>query len=132
MDTFISPDKAIISIQALSGILSLQMKKINSYIKHHALVRLIDSGSTHNFINRSMSKDIHYFIHLVNNFEILIVNGGMIKCVCCFENAKLQMGDYHLKTQMFSINIGGFYIVLGDEWLRTLGSITMYFKGLLA
>lgn len=37
------------------------------------------------------------------------------------------MGDYHLKTDMFSINMGGRDIVLGVEWLRTLGPITMDF-----
>jgi hypothetical protein len=42
----------------------------------------------------------------------------------------LQLGYYSLKTQMFSIYMGGFYIVLGTEWLRTLGPITMDFNEL--
>jgi hypothetical protein len=48
-----------------------------------------------------------------------------MKCGVQCENVKLQMGDYHLKTHMFSIVIGGCDIVLGVEWLRTLGPITM-------
>ena len=50
-----------------------------------------------------------------------------MKCGGRCENVKLQMGDYHLKTCMFAIDMGGCDIVLGAEWLRTLGPITMDF-----
>jgi hypothetical protein len=42
----------------------------------------------------------------------------------------LQIGEYHLKSHMFAIDIGGCDIVLGAEWLRTLGPILMDFKEL--
>jgi len=35
-----------------------------------------------------------------------------------------------LKTHMFAIHMGGCDIVLGAEWLRTLGPITMDFQEL--
>ena len=38
------------------------------------------------------------------------------------------MGDYQLKTHLFSINMGGCNIILGEEWLCTLGIVTIYFK----
>ena len=91
---------------------------------------LIDSGSTHNIINRSKEEVLHIVLHLVNNFQVLIANGGTVKCDGCFENVKLQMGDYHLKNHMFAINMGGCDIVLGVEWLCTLGPITIDFKEL--
>jgi hypothetical protein len=40
------------------------------------------------------------------------------------------MGDYHLKNHLFSIDMGGCDIVLGEEWLHMLGPITMDFKEL--
>ena len=43
----------------------------------------------------------------------------------------LQIGDYHLKSHMFSIDMGGFDIVLGVDWLRTLSPILMDFKELV-
>ena len=46
------------------------------------------------------------------------------------ENVKLQVGDYQLKTHMFSIDMGGCDIVLGAKCLCTLGSVTMDFKEL--
>jgi hypothetical protein len=40
------------------------------------------------------------------------------------------MGDYMLKSHMFSISMGGCDGVLGVEWLRTLGPITMDYQEL--
>lgn len=53
-----------------------------------------------------------------------------MKCGGHCDNVKLQMGDYHLKTHKFSINMGGCDIMLGVEWLSTLGPVTMDFKDL--
>jgi hypothetical protein len=58
----------------------------------------------------------------------MIANGGMMKCVGKCENVRLQMGDYRVKTHLFFINMGGCDIVLGEEWLRTLGLVIMDFK----
>jgi hypothetical protein len=60
----------------------------------------------------------------------MIANGGSMKCGGHCENVGLQIGDYHLKYHMFSIDMGGCDIVLGADWLRTLGPILMDFKEL--
>jgi hypothetical protein len=60
----------------------------------------------------------------------MIVNGGSMKCGGRCENVRLQIGDYHLKSHMFAIDMGGCDIVLGVEWLRTLGPILMDFQNL--
>jgi hypothetical protein len=73
---------------------------------------------------------IHCFVCPVSNFQILITNGGTMKCGGRCENVKLQMGDYHMKTHMFSISMGGCDIVLGVEWIHTLGPITMDYQEL--
>jgi hypothetical protein len=51
-----------------------------------------------------------------------------MKCGGSCENVLLQIGQYHLKSHMFAINMGGCDIVLGAKWLRTLGPILMDFK----
>jgi hypothetical protein len=60
----------------------------------------------------------------------MIANGGSMKCGGHFENVHLQIGDYHLKSHMFAIDMGVCDIVLGAVWLRTLGPILMDFKAL--
>jgi hypothetical protein len=86
--------------------------------------------STHSSIHRRIAKETNCYIRAVNNFQIMISNGGSMKCGGCCENVHLQIGDYHLKYHMFSIEIGSCDIVLGADWLRTLGPIFMDFKEL--
>jgi hypothetical protein len=60
----------------------------------------------------------------------MIANGGSMKCGGRCENVHLQIGDYHMKYHMFAIDMGGCDIVLGADWLRTLGPILMDFRDL--
>jgi hypothetical protein len=83
--------------------------------------------STHNFIHRRIAQETHCYIHAINNFQIMIANGGSMKCGGRCENVRLQIGDYHLKSHMFAIDMVGCDIVLGVDWLRTLGPILMDF-----
>jgi hypothetical protein len=123
-------EEPVISLHALAGISTPQTLKIKGYIKHRLVMVLIDSGSTHNFIHHWVTEEVNFFVRPISNFQILIANGGTMKCGGHCENVKLQMGDYHLKTHMFSIAMGGCDIVLGVEWIHTLGPITMDYQEL--
>jgi hypothetical protein len=75
-------------------------------------------------------QETNCYISAVNNFQIMIANGGSIKCGGRCENVRLQIGEYHLKSHMFSIDMGSCDIVLGAKCIRTLGPILMDFKEL--
>jgi hypothetical protein len=120
----------VISLNALTGFSSPQTLKLIGYIKHRKVIILVDSGSTHNFIHRRIAQETHCYIHAVNNFQIMIANGGSMKCGGRCENVHLQIGEYHLKSHMFAIDMGSCDIVLGADWIRMLGPILMDFKEL--
>jgi hypothetical protein len=60
----------------------------------------------------------------------MIANGGSMKCGGSCENVCLQIDDYHLKSHMFAIDMGGCDIVLSADWLGILGPILMDFNEL--
>jgi hypothetical protein len=70
----------IISLNALIGFSAPQTLKLIGYIKHKKVIILLDSGSTHTFIHRRIAQENHFYIHAVNNFQIMIANGGSMKC----------------------------------------------------
>jgi hypothetical protein len=105
----------IISLNALTGFSAPQTLKLIGYIKHQKVIILVDSGSTHNFIHHCIAKETHCYIHAVNNFQMMIANGGSMKCRGRCENVRLQISDYHLKSHMFSIDMGSCDIVLGAD-----------------
>jgi len=60
----------------------------------------------------------------------MIANGGTINCSRKFHNIKLSMGEYVLTNPMFSIPMGGVDVVLGVQWLQSLGTIAFNFQEL--
>jgi hypothetical protein len=121
----------IISINALTGFSAPQTLKLIGYIKHRKIIIIVASGSTHIFIHRHISQETNFYICVVNNFQIMTVNGGSMKCGGRCENVHLQIGEYHLKYHIFGIDMGGCDIMLGVEWLSIVGPILMYFKKLI-
>jgi hypothetical protein len=121
----------LISLHSLPSFSTPQTLKLNGYIKNKKVIILIGSGSTHNFIHRLLSQEVNCYIHTVNNFQIMISNGGSMKCGGRCENVGLQIGEYNFKYHMFSIDMGGCENVIGAECLHTLGPILMDFKELI-
>jgi hypothetical protein len=74
---------------------------------------LIDSGSTHNFINYKLKNDLNYFVYKVPLFQVIIVDGGTINCSRKFHSIKLNMGEYFLNSSMIFIQTSGVDVVLG-------------------
>ena len=60
-------------------------------------------------------KETHCSIHAVNNFQIMIANGGSMKCGGRCENVRLQIGDYHLKSICFLLT----WAVVTLCWVQT-------------
>jgi len=43
------------------------------------VIILIDNGNTHNFIHHCNAQETHWYIHFVNNFNIMISNKEPMK-----------------------------------------------------
>jgi hypothetical protein len=70
----------VISLNALTGFSTPKTLKLISYIKHRKVIILVDSGSTHNFIHCRIAQETHCYIQDVKHFQIMIANGGSMKC----------------------------------------------------
>jgi hypothetical protein len=103
----------VISLNALTDFSSRQALKLIGYIKNRKVTILVDSGITHNFIHCHISQEVNCYICVINNFQIMIANGGSMKCGGRYENVRLQIGQYHLKSNMFYIDMDGCDIVHG-------------------
>ena len=58
----------------------------------------------------------------------MVANGGTINFSEKCHNIKLAMGEYVLNSPMLSIPMGGVDVVLGVEWVQSLGTIAFIFK----
>ena len=60
----------------------------------------------------------------------MIANGRMMKHGGHYENLKLQLNDYNIKTHMLSIDMGNCDIVLEEKWIHIVAPVNMEFKEL--
>ena len=116
-----------ISCNALPGITTPQTLKVEGNIKKKKVIMLIDLSSTHNFIHCKVAKELNCFLFLAPECKVMVEYGGIINFSGKCHNIKLTMGEYLLNSPMLSITMGGANVVIGVQWLQSLGTITFYF-----
>jgi len=116
-----------ISCNALAGITTPQDINIEGHIKNKRVIVLMDSGSTHNFIHCKIAKELNCLLYPAPECQVMVASGGNINFSGKYHNIKLSMGEYVLNSPMLSIPMGGVDVVLGVQWLQSLGTIDFKF-----
>jgi hypothetical protein len=112
---------------ALAGISTPQTLKIEGYIKKKKVIVLIDSSSTHNFIHYKLAKALNFFVYQMPELQVMIADGGTMNCSGKCNKINLTMGEYVMNSPMISIPMGGADVVLGIQWLQSLGIMAFNF-----
>lgn len=69
-----------ISLHALSGITTLQAMHVSGVIRGRLVHILIDSGSTHNFLNSKFARKLDYCKVPSPTFRVMVANGECLQC----------------------------------------------------
>eukprot|EP00253_Pinus_taeda_P002118 PITA_02118 len=112
------------------GITTPQTLNIEGHIKKKKVIVLIDSSNTHNFIHCMIVKELNCFLYLAPKCHVMAANGGTINFSVNCHNIKLSMGEYVLNSPLLSIPMGGVDVVLGVQWIQSLGTIALNFQEL--
>ena len=83
---------------------------------------------THNFIHCKLAKSLNCFTYLAPEFQVMIVDGGTINFSAKCHKITLTMGEYVLNSPMLFIPMGGDDVVLGVQWLQSLGTMDFNFS----
>ena len=119
-----------ISCNALARITTPKTLKIEGHIKNKNVIVLIDSRSTHNFIHCKVAKELNCFLYPTPECQVMLTNSWTINCSGKCHNITLTMGEYLLNIPMLSIPMGGADVVLGVQWLQSMGTIAFNFQEL--
>ncbi|XP_071735106.1 uncharacterized protein [Rutidosis leptorrhynchoides] len=120
-----------ISMNALTGTNAYQTMRVKGQVNKCHVQILIDSGSTHNFMDVAVAKKLGCIASNIAPLHVFIPGGGKTlttnKCV----DFQWQMGGHTFKSDMLLLQIGGCDMVLGIQWLETLGDIMWNFEKLM-
>jgi hypothetical protein len=115
-------DMPKISLAAITGIAQLQTLKLRGHVKKENVTILIDTGSTHNFIDINVARRLNLFVYPTADIRVMVADGKRIDGVGKCHKVKLQIEDYELESGFYTVPLGGVDIVLGVQWLQTLGT----------
>jgi hypothetical protein len=57
--------------------------------------------------------------------KAMVANGKTNGNVRKFHKVKLQIQDFNLESELYTIPLGGVDVVLGVQWLQTLGTYSI-------
>lgn len=103
------------------------MRVTITILQQKAIV-LIDSGSTHNFINKKLASWLRLPLVPIDPFSVKVANGSSMKCQRRFDNVPLQIQGISFSLTLFSLPFMGLDVVLGVQWLESLGAVICDWK----
>nr|GMD81062.1 uncharacterized protein LOC109178468 [Ipomoea batatas] len=119
-----------ISLHAITGTGNGNTMRVNLCLNNRPITALIDSGSTHNFVDSATAKELGLLIRACPFLQVAVANGERITGLGVCEDVLLQKDSNYFPVNLFVIPLVGFEIVLGVHWLRTLGAILWDFTAL--
>jgi hypothetical protein len=104
--------------------------KLTARLKGVPLIALVDTGSTHSFINDSVVNRLQLKIEPRPGLTVKVTNGDRVTSAGVCSNLPLVIGDTEFSISYYTLPLDGFDIVLGVHWLSTLGPILWNFAAL--
>ncbi|XP_026442596.1 uncharacterized protein LOC113342187 [Papaver somniferum] len=125
-------DVPSISLNSLIGSPFPTTMRITGFSKANPITILVDSGSTHNFINPSFVKQCGYHIQSKDtSLSVTLGDGGHIDTQGTCVNIPIQLQNHIFSIDFHVLAVSGCEAVLGVQWLRKLGPIQWDFEKLL-
>ena len=120
-------DQADITLYALLGSPSLGTIRVLGQIKGHWVVILLDTTTSHNFLDAMLVKTLQLAVDTIKILEVIVANGDLIRinAECRDLLLKMQGNEFHVNLHV--LTLGGCDMVLGTQRLCTLGLVNWDF-----
>lgn len=106
---------------------TMMVRGLSGKVRLHVLV---DIGSTQNFINEQIEKNLNFLVYDVNGIYVEIANGQEMKCDALCKDFIWTMQQQEFKADMYLLPLGSYDLILRIQWLKTLGKIQWDFEEL--
>jgi len=119
-----------ISLNAITGSPSPKIMRVVGLLKFHQVVIIIDSGSTHNFVDTKLATTLGIRPVKQDGIMVQIANGQEMRSPGRSQGVEVKVQGTVFRTELFILPLAGCDVVLGIQWLRTLGPIVWDFTKL--
>lgn len=119
-----------ISVHALTGIANFHTMRVTGYYQKKPLHVLIDSGSTHNFLDIEAAKRLGCKSNAFDSLRVVVADGTQLNVSAVVRGFQWTIQQTKFTSDMLLIPLGCCDLVLGVEWLVSLGDIVWNFNKL--
>jgi hypothetical protein len=119
-----------ISLHALTGIQSRSGRtmQLQVDINRVRLTALVDSGSTHNFIDTDVASRVGIALYARPGLRVAVANGDRLTSPGCCQDLPIKIGDEAFSLDCYGLTLGTYDMVLGVQWLESLGPMLWDFR----
>ena len=121
-------EQPAISLHALLGTNDCQTMRMKGKIKNQELIMLVDSSSTHNFIDQGVIKKLNCLTQDVKGMNVTVANRQTLVSNEVCKELQWEVQGLIQHSDFMVLPLMGCDLVLGVQWLKTLGPITWDFK----
>jgi hypothetical protein len=117
-----------ISFHAMIGTDHPQTMCVIGQPKNKKVMLLIDGGNTHNFNDEAIVSKFGLSVNQEKKFQVMMVNQKKIDRVGQCQALTINIEGYPVITDFYILPITTCQLVLGVQWLETLGPMEMDYK----
>nr|GEW21989.1 retrotransposable element Tf2 [Tanacetum cinerariifolium] len=119
-----------ISFYAISGTILPQTLPLPGRIQNKDIMVLVDGGSTHKFIDKPWVDRFGLIVDHDVYFEVVVCNREKMVCTGRVKDLTIVIQGYTIATDFFVLPMAACPILLGVQWLKTLGPVEIDFEKL--
>ncbi|KAJ1407100.1 Aspartic peptidase domain superfamily [Sesbania bispinosa] len=110
-----------LSYNSLHGSFGLGTMKFQGLINGMTVQVLLDGGSSDNFLQPRLAHCLKLPVEPIENVQVVVGNGAALIVEGWIRELEVQIRGHVLKLPVYLLPISGADLVLGAEWLATLG-----------
>jgi hypothetical protein len=92
------------------------------------LQALLDSGSTHNFVDSEAAEHVGIIFSGHVELSVALANGDRVARSGCCTNLKIFIAADSFTVDCYGLPLGSYDMVLGVQWPKSLGPVLWDFK----
>jgi hypothetical protein len=116
------------TLASISGVPKYNTFRMRGVLQGQKVSMLIDGGASHNFIDSALLQRRHIPTVEFVGFKVEVAGGNTMPCNKYIPGMKLTLGRHDLVQDVYVMDLPDTNIILGVQWLSTLGPITTNYK----
>jgi hypothetical protein len=119
------PTDPTILLHALIGMQPHASKTMQLWVQidDATIMVLLDSSSTHNFLDTAIAEHIGLAPQAATGFCVAVASGDRLDCSGCYTNLDIDITGEPFSIMCYGLALGSFEMVLGVQWLEALGVV---------